>query len=41
MFEECEKLYFLKAVHEDTHFKNLKIIKKKGIPVFLKNKRYW
>jgi hypothetical protein len=41
IFEECEKLDFLKAVYEDGHVKNLKIIKKKGIPEFLKNKRYW
>jgi len=41
IFEECEKLDFLKAVHEDGHIKNLKIIKMKRVPEFLKNKRYW
>lgn len=41
IFEECEKLDFLKAVHEDAHIKNIKIIKKKGIYEFLSNERYW
>jgi hypothetical protein len=41
IFEDCEKLDFLKPVHEDAHIKNLKIIKKKGTHEFLNNKRYW
>jgi hypothetical protein len=41
IFEECEKLDFLKSVHEDAHIKNINIIKNKGIPEFLNNDRYW
>ncbi len=41
IFEECEKLDFLKHVHNGGHIKNLKIIKKKGKNEFLSGKRYW
>jgi hypothetical protein len=40
-FETCEKLNFLKAVHNDAHLKNLRIIKKQGTKKFLKGKKYW
>lgn len=40
-FEKCKKLDFLKAVHDDAHIKNLKILKNKGKETFLKNKRNW
>jgi len=41
IFEKCEKLDFLKPVHDDGHIKNLKLIKKKGKKEFLKGKRHW
>jgi len=40
-FENCKKLDFLCAVHDNGHIKNLKILKKKGIEEFLKGKRNW
>jgi len=40
-FETCEKLDFLKPVHDDAHIKNLKKIKKQGIDNFVSGKRYW
>ncbi len=40
-FEHCQKLDFLKPVHDDAHIKNLKTIKKNGVNVFLKGKRNW
>jgi len=40
-FETCEKLDFLKPVHEDAHLKNLEKIKKQGTNKFLEGKRYW
>jgi hypothetical protein len=40
-FETCNKLDFLKPVHDDAHTKNLKIIKKKGKTDFIKGKRNW
>lgn len=40
-FETCEKLNFLKPVHNDAHRKNLRIIKKQGTKKFLKGKKYW
>ena len=41
IFETCDKLDFLKPVHDDVHIKNLKIIKKKGTTNFIKGKRNW
>jgi hypothetical protein len=41
LFESCEKLDFLKPVHDNGHIKNLKLIKKKGESEFLKGKRHW
>jgi len=41
IFETCNKLDFLKEVHDNAHIKNLRIIKKKGMSTFLKGKRYW
>ena len=41
IFENCDKLSFLEAVHQDAHLKNLRIIKKKGIEAFLKGKINW
>lgn len=40
-FESCEKLEFLKPVHDDAHLKNLRLIKKKGVTKFLKGRRNW
>ncbi len=40
-FETCEKLDFLKSIHEDAHLKNLRKIRKKGIDKFLSGRRYW
>ncbi len=40
-FETCEKLDFLKPIHEDAHLKNIRKIKKQGIDKFLEGKRYW
>lgn len=40
-FESCEKLNFLKGVHDEAHLKNLRIIKKKGLEDFIKGKRNW
>lgn len=40
-FEQCEKLDFLKGVHDNAHHKNLRILKKKGETAFLKSKRNW
>ncbi|MDW7732323.1 MAG: hypothetical protein SCH66_07830 [Methanolobus sp.] len=41
VIETCEKLDFLKPVHDDGHIMNLKIIKKKGKSGFLEEKRHW
>ncbi|MBC8204033.1 DUF3795 domain-containing protein [bacterium] len=40
-FETCEKLDFLKPVHEDAHIKNLRKIKKQGMEKFVEGKRDW
>ncbi|MFC1961985.1 DUF3795 domain-containing protein [Chloroflexota bacterium] len=40
-FESCEKLDFLKPVHDDAHIKNLTAIKRKGTVAFIRGKRYW
>ncbi len=40
-FETCEKLGFLKPIHQDAQIKNLRKIKKQGIDSFLKGTRYW
>lgn len=40
-FEKCQKLEFLRGVHDDAHIKNLKRIKKSGIDKFVKGKRDW
>ena len=40
-FETCEKLNFLKPVHNDAHLKNLRIINKQGTKKFLEGKKYW
>ena len=40
-FENCGKLEFLQAVHDDGHLKNLAAIKRKGIAAFISGKRYW
>ncbi|MHC1608862.1 MAG: DUF3795 domain-containing protein [Candidatus Methanofastidiosia archaeon] len=34
-FKKCEKLDFLKPIHENTHLKNLSKINKQGIDAFL------
>jgi hypothetical protein len=40
-FEKCSKLDFLRAVHDDAHIKNLRILKKKGIEQFIRGKKFW
>ena len=40
-FECCEKLDFLKPIHDDGHIKNLKKLKKAGVDTFVQGKRYW
>lgn len=40
-FGKCEKLDFLKPSHADGHIKNLRMIKKKGVNVFITGKKYW
>jgi len=40
-FETCERLDFLRPIHEDAHIKNLRKIKKQGVDKFLEGKRYW
>ena len=40
-FETCQKLDFLKTVHNDAHSKNLRKIKKEGVSSFLSGKRNW
>lgn len=37
----CDKLTFLKGVHDDGHLKNLRRLKKKGKEEFVKGKRDW
>jgi hypothetical protein len=41
LFETCQKLDFLKGVHNDAHLKNLRKIKKEGASSFLGGKRNW
>ncbi|MDY6833596.1 MAG: DUF3795 domain-containing protein [Chloroflexota bacterium] len=41
VFETCQKLDFLKPIHEDAHLKNLAKIKKQGTEKFLEGKRFW
>ena len=40
-FEGCSKLDFLRAVHDDAHLKNLRILAKKGPEEFVRGKRNW
>ncbi|MCK4387126.1 MAG: DUF3795 domain-containing protein [Dehalococcoidia bacterium] len=40
-FETCEKLDFLKPIHEDAHLKNLRKMRKQGVNKFLEGNRYW
>ncbi len=40
-FEKCTNLDFLRAVHDDAHIKNLKILKRKGIVQFIRGKKFW
>jgi hypothetical protein len=40
-FEICEKLDELRANHGEAHIKNLRKIKKKGIPLFLDGPKHW
>jgi hypothetical protein len=40
-FEKCQKLDFLRAVHDDAHLKNLRKMKKQGIEKFLQGTKYW
>jgi hypothetical protein len=40
-FEDCAKLEALQKNHGVAHIKNLRRLKRLGIPAFLKNKRDW
>ena len=40
-FEQCKKLDFLRAVHDDAHITNLRTIKRKGVKQFIRGKKYW
>ncbi|UCF70230.1 MAG: DUF3795 domain-containing protein [candidate division WOR-3 bacterium] len=40
-FEQCQKLDFLRAVHDDAHIKNLRILKRKGVKQFIRGKKFW
>ena len=40
-FETCERLDFLRPIHEDAHIKNLRKLTKQGVAKFLEGKRYW
>lgn len=40
-FESCDKLDFLRPVHDEGHIRNLRVLKKKGAEEFIKGKRYW
>jgi hypothetical protein len=40
-FETCDKLDFLNPVHGDAHWKNLRVLKRKGKDGFLRGKRLW
>jgi hypothetical protein len=39
--ENCDKLKFLEAGHQDAHLKNLKKIQKSGLEAWLAGKRYY
>ena len=40
-FETCNKLDFLKAVHGDSTYKNMRKIRKSGMEAFLAGSKYW
>ena len=40
-FETCKKLEFLKVVHDDAVFKNMRKIRKAGMETFLSGTKYW
>jgi hypothetical protein len=40
-FESCDKLDFLRPVHDEGHLKNLRALQQKGTEEFIKGKRYW
>jgi hypothetical protein len=40
-FETCDKLEFLKAVHNDAIYKNMRKIRKSGMKAFLSGTKYW
>ncbi len=39
--EDCKKLKPLNEIHKNANIKNLRIIKKKEISEFIKNKKYF
>ena len=41
VFETCNKLDFLKAVHDDAVYKNMRKIRKSGMEAFLAGTKYW
>ena len=40
-FETCNKLEFLKPIHEDANLKNLRKVRTQGVDSFLKGTRYF
>jgi hypothetical protein len=40
-FETCTKLDFLKPVHDDALYKNMRKIRKSGMKAFLAGTKYW
>lgn len=40
-FETCQKLEFLKPIHQDALYKNMRKINKAGMEVFLKGEKCW
>jgi hypothetical protein len=40
-FEHCQKLDFLRTVHDEAHIKNLRILNRHGMHKFLHGKKYW
>ena len=40
-FETCNKLEFLRAVHNDAIYKNMRKIRKSGMEAFLAGKKYY
>jgi hypothetical protein len=40
-FDGCKKLQFLEPIHGDSHLKNLRAIREKGVQEFIRGERHW